>query len=40
MGLNFNADEIMVTGASGTRRVMDDNHIRQWWGETEESPPW
>ena len=40
MGLNFNADEIMVTGASGTRRVMDDAHIRQWWGETEESPPW
>ena len=36
LSLNFNAHEIMVSGPSGTRRIMDDDHIKEWWGEEEE----
>jgi hypothetical protein len=36
MGLNFDAEDIMVSGPSGVRRVMDDDHIEEWWGESDE----
>ena len=43
MGPNFDARDIMVTGPSGTRRVMDDDHIEEWWGRRDieyKGPLW
>lgn len=38
----FDHDDAIVVGPSGTRRVMDDDHIEEWWSfeEEYEGPLW
>lgn len=33
-------EDLMVVGPSGTRRIMDDDHIAEWWGEEDDVPLW